>query len=268
LDAWTTEIGGEVYLFPLKGLTVMAGATNGQVHGEVKPFSPVPPPGFSDPFQRKPSFLFKASYDKTINDLRFRLSASAYSNAGSELNSLYLGDRAGSHYSMVMEQERSLLIIDGVPSGIGASSPENNKDSGRFLPVVNNKVSTFMINGFVKWKDLEFFGTFEQMQGRMNFEQPDTERQFSQVAAEVIYRFLPKDQLYVGMKYNTMTGTQLFQNYEVTVNRMAIAAGWFPTQNILLKVEYVSQQYEDFTPFDYQYEGEFSGVTVQAVVGF
>lgn len=268
LDAWTTEIGGEVYLFPLKGLTVMAGATNGQVHGEVEPLSPVPPPGFSDPFQRKPSFLFKASYDKTINDLRFRLSASAYSNAGSELNSLYLGDRAGSHYSMVMEQARSLQIVDGVPSGIGPSSPENNKDSGRFLPVVNNKVSTFMINGFVKWKDLEFFGTFEQMQGRMNFEAPDTERDFSQVAAEVVYRFLPKDQLYVGMKYNTMTGTQLFQNYEVTVNRLAIAAGWFPTQNILLKVEYVSQQYEDFTAFDYQYEGEFSGLTIQAVVGF
>src|SRR6187431_2662731 len=65
LDAWTTEIGGELYIFPTKGLTLVAGATNGQVHGEVKPFSPVPPPGFADPLQRKPSFLFKASYDQT-----------------------------------------------------------------------------------------------------------------------------------------------------------------------------------------------------------
>jgi hypothetical protein len=268
LDAWTTEIGGEVYLFPIQGLTLVAGATNGQIHGEVKPFSPTPPPGFADPFQRKPSFLFKASYDKTINDLRFRLSASSYSNAGSELNSMYLGDRAGSHYSMVMEQERSLLIIDGVPSGIGPSTPTNNKDSGRFLPVVNNQVNSLMFNGFLKWKDLEFFGTYETMKGRMNFEQEGTTRQFDQIAAEVIYRLLPKDQLYVGLKYNTMTGTQLFQAYEVTVNRLAFAAGWFATKNILLKAEYVSQTYDDFTPFDYQFEGEFSGVTVQAVVGF
>ena len=268
LDAWTTEIGGEVYVFPIQGLTLVAGVTNGQIHGEVEPFSPTPPPGFADPFQRKPSFLFKASYDKTINDLRFRLSASSYSNAGSELNSMYLGDRAGSHYSMVMEQARSLLIIDGVPSGIGPSSPSNNKDSGRFLPVVNNQVNAFMVNGFLKWKGLEFFGTYEAMKGRMNFEQEGETRDFNQVAAELVYRFLPKDQLYVGMKYNTMTGTQLFENYEVKVNRLAIAAGWFATKNILLKVEYVDQKYEDFTAFDYQYEGEFNGVTVQAVVGF
>ena len=125
-----------------------------------------------------------------------------------------------------------------------------------------------MFNGFVKWRDLEFFGTYETMDGRMNFEPEGETRNFNQIAAEVVYRLLPKDQLYVGLKYNTMTGRQLFEGYDVTVNRVAFAAGWFATPNILLKMEYVSQTYEDFTAFDYQYEGDFSGLTIQAVVGF
>lgn len=268
LDAFTTEIGGEVYLFPIKGLTLVAGATNGQVHGEVTPYSETPPPGFNDPNQKKPSILFKASYDKTMEDLRFRISASSYSNSGNVMNSMYLGDRGGSHYSMVMEQARSIIFIDGVPSGIGPSTAANNKDSGRFLPVFNNQVNSLMLNGFVKYKGLEFFGTYEQVKGRMNFEAEDTKREFTQLAAELIYRFLPREQLYVAARYNTVTGTQLFQSNEVTINRMTMSAGWFPTENILLKVEYVAQQYEDFTPFDYQYEGEFKGVSIQAVVGF
>ena len=255
LDAFTTEIGGEVYLFPVQGLTLVAGATNGQVHGEVTPYSDTPPPGFSDPNQRKPSILFKASYDKTMEDLRFRISASSYSNAGNAMNSLYLGDRGGSHYSMVMEPARSVIYIEGVPSGIGPSTPANNKDSGRVLPVFNNQVQSFMVNGFAKYKGIEFFGTYEQAKGRMNFELEGTERKFTQLAGEVIYRFLPREQVFVGMRYNT-------------VNRMTLAAGWFPTENILLKTEYVSQKYQDFTPIDYQYEGEFSGITIQAVVGF
>jgi hypothetical protein len=268
IDAFTTEIGGEVYIFPIKGLTLVAGATNGSVHGDVTPYSETAPPGFSDPNERKPSILFKASYDKSMEDLRFRISASSYSNSGNFMNSMYLGDRGGSHYSMVMEQARSIIYIDGVPSGIGPSTAANNKDSGRFIPVFNNQVNSLMLNGFLKFKGFEFFGTFEQLKGRMNFEAPETTRKFTQLAGEVIYRFLPREQLYVAARYNTITGTQLFQNYEVTINRLTMSAGWFPTENILLKAEYVTQKYLDFTPFDYQYEGEFGGVSIQAVVGF
>ncbi len=268
LDAFTTEIGGELYLFPIKGLTLVAGATNGQVEGNVTPYSPTPPPGFTTPNEKNPSILFKAAYDKTMNNLRFRISASAYSNAGSELNSLYLGDRGGSHYSMIMEQARSLILINGIPSGIGPSTTTNNKDSGRFLPLFNNKVSSVMINPFIKFHGLEFFGTYEQAKGRMNFEPAGVERKFTQMAGELIYRFLPHEQLYVGARYNTLTGRQMFENYDVTVNRTTFAAGWFPTRNILIKAEYVSQEYKDFTPYDYQYNGKFSGTTIQAVVGF
>lgn len=268
IDAFTTEIGGEIYIFPIQGLSLMAGATNGQVEGNVTPYPTAPPPGFNSPNERKPSILFKATYDKTMEDLRFRISASAYSNSGNYLNSLYLGDRGGSHYSMVFEQARSLILKSGIPQGIGPSTTANNKDSGRFLPLFNNKVSSIMINPFVKFHGLEFFGTYEQLKGRMNFEPSGVERKFTQLAGELVYRFLPREQLYVGARYNTIKGRQLFTNYDVTVNRTTVAAGWFPTRNILVKAEYVTQKYLDFTPYDYQYNGKFDGITIQAVVGF
>ncbi|MBK7810735.1 MAG: hypothetical protein IPI50_05745 [Saprospiraceae bacterium] len=47
---------------------------------------------------------------------------------------LYYGDRGGSHYFMVMEQNRSEIYVEGVPTGIGQSTYKNNKDSGRYLP--------------------------------------------------------------------------------------------------------------------------------------
>ncbi len=268
IDAFTTEIGGEVYVFPTKEVTLVVGATNGQVEGNVTPYSSTPPPFFADANKKNPSFLFKAAYDKKMDDFLFRISASSYSNSGNVFNSLYLGDRGGSQYSMIMEQARSVLYIKGVPSGIAPSSTTNNKDSGRLLPVFNNKISATMINAFIKYHGLEFFGTYEKLKGRMNFEPKGVERKFTQIAGEVIYRFAPREQCFIGARYNTVTGRQLFQNYDVTVTRTTASAGWFPTRNILMKVEYVSQKYLDFTPFDYQYNGKFSGLTVQTVIGF
>jgi hypothetical protein len=55
---------------------------------------------------------------------------------------------------------------------------------------------------------------------------------------------------------------------EVSMNRTAFAAGWFPTKNLLLKGEYVVQNYVDFPSSDYRNEGTFNGFMVQAVVGF
>jgi hypothetical protein len=55
---------------------------------------------------------------------------------------------------------------------------------------------------------------------------------------------------------------------EVSVNRFALAAGWFPTKNLLLKGEIVSQTFNDFPTTDYRNEGKFSGFMIQAVVGF
>lgn len=58
---------------------------------------------------------------------------------------------------MVMEQNRSTIRIDGIDVGVGQSTYKNNKDSGRYLPVFNSKVSTFMANAFLKYKGIEGF---------------------------------------------------------------------------------------------------------------
>ncbi|MEZ4894744.1 MAG: hypothetical protein R2778_17240 [Saprospiraceae bacterium] len=54
---------------------------------------------------------------------------------------------------------------------------------------------------------------------------------------------------------------------QIGINRLAFAAGWFPTKNLLLKAEYVMQNFTDFPTTDYRNEGKFKGFMVEAVVG-
>ncbi|MBK7232447.1 MAG: hypothetical protein IPH93_09320 [Saprospiraceae bacterium] len=93
LDAFTTEIGGEFYAFPVKGLMIMAGLTGGNLHGNIDNPQAKPAPFTFDKTERKPSFLGKIAYDNTFDKLRVRLSVSAYQNGGSSNQTLYYGDR-------------------------------------------------------------------------------------------------------------------------------------------------------------------------------
>lgn len=55
---------------------------------------------------------------------------------------------------------------------------------------------------------------------------------------------------------------------DIKVNRTALAAGWFVTKNLLMKGEYVKQQYKDFPATDFRSGGKFNGYVIEAVVGF
>jgi hypothetical protein len=55
---------------------------------------------------------------------------------------------------------------------------------------------------------------------------------------------------------------------DVKVERIAFAAGWFVTKNILVKAEIVEQKYKDFPTNDYRAGGKFNGYVLEAVVGF
>ncbi len=140
------------------------------------------------------------------------------------------------------------------------------------------------INSFVKFKGLEFFGVFEVASGNNLTFMPDkngyefmdeNERTTTQLGGELIYRFLKREQLYIGAKYNQING-ELSQNYkdsngdfvESSIDRLQFAAGWFATKNLLLKAEYVTQEYKDIPTTDKFYGGEFSGFVVEAVVAF
>jgi hypothetical protein len=256
MDQFATEIGGEVYIFPVDGLMLMAGMTNGLIRNDVYDYSTNP----STAVQKKnPAILLKAAYDKKASDkLRYRLSASLYTNSQTPRSTLYSGDRTGSNYYGVMER----------PLATNATSFDAtaNFTSGRFSPGTYNSVTAFIINPFVKFQGLEIFGSYEIANGKAITE--TTDRKTSQLAIEGVYRFLANEQMFLGARYNTVTSRLSGLTTDVDVNRFALAAGWFPTKNLLLKGEYVSQKYENFPGTDFRNQGAFDGITIQAVVGF
>ncbi|MGM0636220.1 MAG: hypothetical protein ACQESK_09155 [Bacteroidota bacterium] len=239
MDSFTTEVGGEVY-YRRNGWIFMVGATNGKLNQTVVD---VP---------TSPSVIGKVGYDKQINDdLRTRLTASVYNTAQSSNNYLYAGDRAGSRYYFVME-------------GPDASSAGNFR-SGRINPALNRKLTAFMVNPYVKYKNFEFFGVIENSSGVTTGE---TERRdWNHFAGELLYRFGTNDNFYAGARYSYVDGEQPGGN-NVEIDRLQLGAGWFMTKNILTKIEYVNQNYSGYAPGDILHDGQFDGISVEAVISF
>ncbi len=268
MDAFATEIAGEIYFKPEMGFIGMFGMSTGLLNADLSIFKD---PETLDTISRKPSIYAKLGYDKQMNDdLRLRLTASVYNNGGTSRNTLYAGDRAGSRYYFAGEPQ---YYYTGTT--LTASSATNKAFSGRIDPGFSSEVMAIMINPFVKWKGLEIFGTYEMASGNILLSSTGlsdtTDRSFSQMAVQGVYRFLPNEQCYIGVRYNTVSG-RLFgytvEEGDITVNRMQIAAGWFPTENLLVKIEYVNQDYIDFKTSDYRSELNFKGIMFEAAVGF
>lgn len=240
MDSFTTEVGAELYYFN-SGFLAMGSITNGKLNQ-----------GVNNPETTSPSFIGKLGWDGMVTeDVRFRLTGSVYHTNKSANAYLYSADRAGSRYYFVME-----------PTGATASAQFS---SGRFNPGLRNELTSFMVNPFVKLGGLEFFGTYERASGKAAAE-TDT-RSFNQYAGELIYRFGNNENFYFGGRYNMVDGT-LQGGREVDITRFNLAGGWFMTKNILAKVEYVNQEYNNFATTDIRNEGKFNGVTVEAVISF
>lgn len=260
MDAFATEIGGEVYVRPFENFFIMAGMTNGLINGDVKDYGTI---------KKNPSVLAKIGYDSQISeDLRFRLSASFYNNKGTTRNTLYAGDRAGSRYYFAMEPEYFRNFQAG--GAVTASSAANRFTSGRLSPDFTSNVTSIMINPFVKFKGLELFGTYEMSKGRNagEFASDADNRELSQFAGELVYRFLAREQLFVAGRYNKVSGRLAGYTEDVSVDRTQIALGWYTTPNMMVKLEYVTQKYNDFVSTDYRNGGEFSGLMLEAAIAF
>jgi hypothetical protein len=167
-------------------------------------------------------------------------------------STLYGGDRAGSRYYFVMENT--------------AATDSAQFTSGLLNPGFRNEVTALQLNPFVKVGGLEVFGVIERATGRANTEAAD--RTFNQFATDVVYRFFPREQVYAGVRYNKVNGTLAGITNEVTVNRWQLAAGWFVTQNLLVKGEYVNQEYLDFPAANIRNGGKFNGMILEGVVAF
>lgn len=253
MDAFATEIGGEVYYHPEGGIIAMVGATNGMLNPTVIEATKIDSATYQ-PNEYSPAFHGKLGYDSQYkNDFRFRITGSFYTVKSSASSTLFAGDRTGSHYFLVLENTTATV--------------DANFRSGRFTPSFSDQVTTFMINPFIKYKGLELFGAYEMAKGRTITEK--TTRDATQYAVDLIYRFPnEKENFWVGGRYNSVTARMPSYTNDVTINRMVGSIGWFMTNNIMMKVEYVNQEYKDFLATDIRSGGKFNGFMIEASVGF
>lgn len=251
MDSFTTEAFGQVTV-QSNGFLAVAGVTNGKLNQSVV---------VNDNTDNAPSFFGKVGYDKQLNeDLRVRLTASVYSNQGTSTGAwLYGGDRTGSRYYNVLYT---------VPDSLG--NTQGGPFEGRYNPNFK-KLTAVQIDPFVKFKGLEFFGMYEIANGgnTVTVPAPDTEGSFTQLAAELLYRFGGKQQFYVAGRYNTVNGKPLESTVdELQITRANVGGGWFLSDNVLVKAEYVDQQYvgDGWTG---RFAGaEFKGGVIEAAISF
>jgi hypothetical protein len=241
LDAFTTEIGAEAYVRS-NGVIAMLGATGGEVHGQV-----------TNPTGRSVSTLGKLGFDKQFTDnIRVRLTGSFYANNKSASNTLYTGDRGGSPYYDVLENTASTEVAQAW--------------SGQVRPGFSNKVNAEVVNPFIKVGGAEFFGQFETAKGG-SFAEPKL-RNIRQNVYEGLYRFGDND-FYLGGRFITLNGQLLSKNYtDQSVNRLQLGGGWFVTPNVLAKLEWVNQKYNDYPTANILNGGQFKGFMISGAVGF
>ncbi|MEO8147735.1 MAG: hypothetical protein ABI723_08875 [Bacteroidia bacterium] len=274
MDAYTTEIGAELY-WHKEGIIAMFGMTNGEIQGSVTKSA-----------SRAPSVYGKLGYDKAFGERsRVRLTGSFLSKKSSVSGTLYGGDRTGSNYQFVMEPVTATLT--------------SNAFSGRMNPNFRDNVMAIMINPFIKICGFELFGTYEMAQGNNAVENGEIQymatagdagifsklddRKFMQYEVDMLYRFGAREQFYAGAKYNTVKGSQVFGQTtttttaggisqgiraDVSIDRTAFAGGWFITRNILVKGEYIMQNYNDFPTGDIMQGGKFDGFVLQGSIAF
>jgi hypothetical protein len=240
-DAFTTEIGGELYL-RAKGFLAMASITGGEIKGDV-----------SAPEKRGPAYIAKLGYDKQMtNNLRVRLTTSAYKKDRSASNTLFTGDRAGSHYFMVMENT--------------AATTAAQAWSGSLRPSLGYRVNAFVVNPFIKFRGLEFFGNIETATGKSATE--TRYHTWRQLSGETVYRFWD-EKLYGAYRYNVAEGRlTAAMPGDVDVHRFQVSGGWYLNPMMLMKVEYMQQKYYGFPTNDIRYGGKINGFVIETALSF
>jgi len=253
MDEFATEMGGELYFHP-KNIPVIAmlGITNGELNPTVTASTMVDS-ATGKLNKYAPAFHAKLGIDKQWPNLRVRLTGSVYADKSANMNTMFFGDRTGSRYYFVIENT--------------AATSDGNAWSGRIDPGFDEQVKTFMVNPFIKFHGLELFATYEMAWGRMITEK--TDREVTQGAVDLVYRFPEKkENFWIGGRFNEVTGALLMNPNTITIYRGVGSVGWFVTKNIMAKVEYVYQQYNNFASTDIRSGARFGGVMLEGAVGF
>ncbi|MFT6828791.1 MAG: hypothetical protein ACI9Z3_002239 [Roseivirga sp.] len=237
MDAFTTEPFFELTLQP-SDFILVAGVTNGRLNQK--------------PEKGDGGFVFysKAGWDSQVNeDLRLRLTGSLYSSSDkSTRDYIYGGDRAGGRYYSTLAT---------VANGGSDFDPRFNPGFGYQTAI--------QFNPFIKFKGFEFFGIMEFV----NNGNDAVGGGFTQVGLEGLYRFGMNEQWYLGGRYNSVSGEKSDVASTNDISRLNFGGGWFLTNNVLMKLEYVNQEYSGagFTGSRYQ-DGKFNGVVLEAAISF
>lgn len=260
MDSFSTEAFGEVTV-QTNGFLVVLGLSNGKLNQNVVTQQSTT----AAVADNKASFYGKVGFDKQFNDdLRVRLTGSWYMNSGVNTGTwLYGGDRAGARYYNVM---RTIADPNATPATTNTFTDFDGRFNARF-----QKLTAIQVNPFLKFKGLEFFGIYEVASGK---DVPNNDGSFTQVAGELLYRFGTTEQFYLGGRYNTVSGK--FSDdatVEQKIDRLNIGGGWFLTKNVLTKIEYVKQNYNDeptaWTGANSRFNGgEFKGIVIEAIIAF
>jgi hypothetical protein len=230
MDNYSTNPGMEI-MYRNKGFIAMLGTSNGRVNY-----------GRGNDLGEDLTFNWKLGYDKQINDnLRVRATLSGFM-VGEGHSGVYLwdGDRAGARYYNVMQ----------------AADADDYFRSGRWSPGSGqSEMNTIMANAFVKFHGLEVFGIFENMKGVKR----EMDQHFSQTAFQAIYRV---GSFYFGGRYNVVS-----DNNDSKVTRTNIGGGWNMLSSVLIKLDYVNQNYDGIAHGDID-GGSFKGLVVEAAISF
>jgi hypothetical protein len=188
-------------------------------------------------------FNWKLGYDDYVTDnLRLRATLSGY-HVGEGHSGSYLwdGDRAGARYYNVMQT---------------ADAEGDNFRSGRWSPGSGQtEMNSYMANLFLQFHGLEVFGIYETMKGVRG----GNDQHFTQTALQAIYRL---GSFYVGTRLNKVS-----DNNDSSVNRFNIGGGWYMVNNVLVKLDYVNQEYEGAAHGNID-GGKFNGLVLEAAISF
>ncbi len=231
MDAYTTNPGLEV-MFRDNGIIAVVGANNGRMNY-----------GRGNDLGADLVFNWKLGYDNYLtDDLRVRATLSGY-HVGEGHSGSYLwgGDRAGARYYNVMQL---------------AEAEEENFRSGRWDPGSGqSQMNSYMANLFLEFHGLELFGIYEDMNGVSR----GNDQHFTQTALQAIYNI---GDFYVGTRLNKVSN-----NDGSTVNRTNIGGGWHMIDNVLVKLDYVTQKYDGPAHGEIN-GGKFNGLVVEAAISF
>ncbi len=245
MDSFTTEAFIEANA-QTNGFIGVLGISNGKLNQSVV---------VTPTTDNKISFYGKVGYDKQFNDdLRFRITGSWYMNSGLSTGSyLYGGDRAGDRYY------NTLISLAEAASGVNATSAFAN---ARFNPRFK-QMTAIQINPFLKYQGLELFGIYEIVSNSKD----QGSGSYTQTAVEAIYRIGAAEKVFLGGRYNSVNGKATDAATTQKISRINLGGGWFMTDNVVAKLEYVNQQYTEGWTGKYN-DAEFKGIMIEAAISF